>query len=208
MTLNAIVRKISKHDANVMVSIHLKSFQGFFLTFLGPKFLSILYQSIIEDPSGFGFITEKSGGAIAFVIGSTQPSGLFVRLLRKNWWQFSYSALPAFIKNPTILPRLFRAFSMPKQKMPSKNCATLMSIAVDPLYQGQGIGNLLVQAFLDEAHSRKVVMVNLTTDAENNETGNKFYQKLGFVKFRTYTTPEKRIMNEYIIELRENILNT
>lgn len=43
--------------------------------------------------------------------------------------------------------------------------------------------------------------MDLTTDRDNNEATNSFYQKLGFVCERTFMTPEGRAMNEYVIDL-------
>ncbi len=82
-----------------------------------------------------------------------------------------------------------------------ENCATLMSVAVAPDAQGGGIGKLLINAFLAEAKNRGVQQVNLTTDKVNNESVNAFYQKLGFNKIASFTTPEGREMNEYLIEI-------
>ena len=49
--------------------------------------------------------------------------------------------------------------------------------------------------------ARGVSSVSLTTDRDNNERTNDFYQKLGFELARTYVTPEGRAMNEYLIQL-------
>ncbi len=201
MSFHTPIRKITINDAKDIVFIHQKSFRGFFLTFLGPNFLRVLYQSISEDPSGIGFIAEVPSGTGAFVVGTTQPNGLYGRLLRKHWWQFGWTVLPAIVKKPSILPRLLRAFDMPGQELPTPKCGTLMSIAVDPSFQGQGLGKQLVVAFLAEAAKRGCTHVNLTTDAIGNEPTIAFYQKIGFDLYRTYTTPEGRRMNEYLIEL-------
>ena len=96
------------------------------------------------------------------------------------------------------------AFSKPRQEQVFEKCGLLMSIAVHPECQGQGIGKQLVNAFLEEAHQCGADYVNLTTDAENNDAVNIFYQSIGFNKYRTFTTPEKRIMNEYVIQLKKN----
>jgi ribosomal protein S18 acetylase RimI-like enzyme len=77
----------------------------------------------------------------------------------------------------------------------------LMSIAVLPETQGKGIGQALVRAFLDEAARRGLCQVDLTTDRDHNEATNCFYQNLGFTCERTFTTPEGRAMNEYVINL-------
>ncbi len=91
---------------------------------------------------------------------------------------------------------------MPKQELPAENCATLMSIAVDPAYQNEHIGRQLVNSFLIEAKSRGSEFVNLATDAVDNDGVNHFYRSVGFELFRTFFTPEGREMNEYLFDLR------
>jgi len=43
----------------------------------------------------------------------------------------------------------------------------------------------------------------LTTDAENNEKVNSFYQKLSWKIESTYKTSEGRVMNRYVLDLPE-----
>jgi GNAT superfamily N-acetyltransferase len=76
-----------------------------------------------------------------------------------------------------------------------------MSISVEPLLQGHGIGRILVSTFMEECRSRGCTHVNLTTDAVNNSETNTFYHQLGFELRQSFTTPEGRIMNEYVIPL-------
>ncbi len=182
-----------------LVEIHLLSFRNFFLTFLGPAFLRELYGAIVADPSGIGCVAWSEGRVSGFAIGTSHSAGLYARLLRRRWWRFGLAALPAFIRRPSILPRLLRAFSMPGQEPSGENNGTLMSIAVHPAFQGQGVGAQLVGAFLQEAAVRGLDGVDLTTDALENEPANRFYQGLGFGLKRSYVTPEGRKMNEYLI---------
>lgn len=198
------LRSAEPADILGVVSVHLSSFQGFFLTFLGPRFLTELYSAIQEDPSGIALVTQSEKGSLSgFVFGTTQPTGLYRHLLKRRWWRFGWAALPAFLRSPSILRRLIRAFSMPGQELPAEHCGTLMSIAVDPNAQGQGIGKALVRAFLREAKKRGLQTVNLTTDAVNNDSTNAFYRSQGFVLHQTYSTPEGRPMNEYLFRLAE-----
>jgi ribosomal protein S18 acetylase RimI-like enzyme len=195
------IRYTKQTDCDEIVQVHLASFKGFFLSFLGSRFLRVFYSSLISDDKSIAFVSENGGQIGGFVVGSMQPNGFYSRLLRRDWWRFGWAAFPAYVRQPTIFPRLLHAFRMPKQELPAENCATLMSIAVDPVFQGQGIGKLLVKAFLDEARSRGSQYVNLTTDAVDNDAANHFYQSLGFEQVRQYTTPEGRSMNEYLIKV-------
>src|SRR5206468_2431104 len=89
----------------------------------------------------------------------------------------------------------------PSQAPSRSGHGLLMSIAVSPAAQGTGIGRKLVRCFLEEAQERGLQYVDLTTDRMNNDIVNRFYQGLGFVCVRSYTTPESREMNEYEIQL-------
>ena len=119
-------------DVELCVQVHQQAFPGFFLTFLGPSFLKELYSAILLDASGIGFLSEMDGKPLGFVIETSNPTGLYSRLLRKRWWNFGIASLGALAKKPDILPRLLRAFTMPGQKIAVPICGTLMSIAVYP----------------------------------------------------------------------------
>lgn len=201
MSYHVTVRPALASEVAMLVAIHLRSFQGFFLTFLGSAFLHELYIAIITDRSGIGFVAQSQDSVIGFVVGIEQPDGFYRRLLHQRWWRFAFAALRPLLSRPLILPRLLRAFSAPATVNHTDKRGTLMSIAVSPDAQGSGVGKKLVQAFLQEAAYRGLYQVDLTTDRENNEIANRFYQKLGFVCVRSFTTPEGRAMNEYVIDL-------
>jgi hypothetical protein len=59
----------------------------------------------------------------------------------------------------------------------------------------------LVVAFIEESKKRNLKKIHLTTDKDNNDSTNLFYQSLGFECVRSYATPEQREMNEYQLEL-------
>jgi ribosomal protein S18 acetylase RimI-like enzyme len=107
------------------------------------------------------------------------------------------------LRRPSIIPRLLRAFSKPDETGSEEGCGTLMSIAVSPQTQSRGVGQMLVWAFIREAARRNLRSINLTTDQDNNERANLFYQKLGFTCSRSFVTPEGRRMNEYSITLNQ-----
>jgi ribosomal protein S18 acetylase RimI-like enzyme len=189
------------HDVALVVKAHLASFPGFFLTFLGPAFLAEFYTGILTDPSGIAFVSEEDGQIAGFVAGTSQPAGFYMRLLRQRWWWFGLASIKPVLRNPRIVPRLLRALTMPGQARSAEGEGTLMSIAVLPDKQGQGIGQALVRAFLSEAAQRGLAKVNLTTDQVNNDAANHFYQRLGFSCVRHFLTPEDRQMNEYVTDL-------
>jgi ribosomal protein S18 acetylase RimI-like enzyme len=192
------IRQMQSSDTEIVVGIHLASFQGFFLTFLGRRFLSELYASIIVDITSIAFVYGKENRILGFVAGTAEPADFYKRLLRSRWWRFALASLLPVLKNPLIILRLLRAFQKPQDGPSQIDTGTLMSVAIIPEAQGRGVGKALVKAFLDEATNRGLKYIDLTTDKNNNDSVNHFYQHLGFQCARTFITPEGREMNEYV----------
>jgi ribosomal protein S18 acetylase RimI-like enzyme len=184
--------------------VHIASFPGFFLTFLGPHFLSHFYSGICKAPEGIAFVFLNAAGLPAgFVAGSSNPRGFYSRLLKRDWLRFAFASVGAIMRKPSVIRRIVRGLSHPAGNPVGGDVAGLFSLGVSPELQGTGAGKLLVQAFLQEARSRGCERVFLTTDRDNNEAVNAFYQKLEFRIVRQYATPEGRYMNEYWIDLGE-----
>jgi ribosomal protein S18 acetylase RimI-like enzyme len=191
-------------DVPEVVNTHLKSFTGFFLSFLGYQFLRELYVGILKDSAGIAYVYEDQGHILGFVAGTSQPAGFYSRLLKRRWWRFGLASLVPILKNPLIVPRLLQAFRKPQDVSDQPDAGTLMSIAVSPDSQGRGLGQALVKAFLKEAADRGLKYVDLTTDKNNNDSVNQFYRRMGFRCSRTFITSEGREMNEYVIDTQRS----
>jgi ribosomal protein S18 acetylase RimI-like enzyme len=197
-----MIRNMSSENIKQVVSIHLKSFPGFFLSFMGTRFLSLYYNGVVEAPEGIAFVyLNKAGDPAGFVVGTSNPRGFYSRLLKRDWLKFSFASLGAICRRPAAIVRIARGFLHPGENPAGDEVAGLFSIGVLPELQGTGAGKALVRAFQDEAKKRGCKKVFLTTDAEGNEAVNSFYRKLGFTVERQYNTPEGRKMNEYWISL-------
>jgi ribosomal protein S18 acetylase RimI-like enzyme len=198
--------KIKNRHLDKIVEIHMSAFSNFFLTFLGPLFLREFYKSFIYDQTGIGFVAEDSQthDVLGAVVGPLVPAGYFKRLLKKRWFAFCLASSVAVLKRPTIIKRLFRAVFYRGDAPAGQQRALLSSIAVSPKTQGQGVGQALVKRWVDEVRRRGGTGCYLTTDAENNEKVNSFYQKLGWKIESTFKTPENRVMNRYIFDLLRN----
>ena len=207
MADNLHIRPLNSDDLSSVVEVHLHSFPGFFLTFLGPGFLRLLYRNIAGDPEGILLVAEADNTLAGFVAGVTRRSGFYRRLIQRQKWAFAWAAGGAVARRPSILPRLWRALRRPTEAAESATEACLMSIAVHPEFQGRGVGTQLVEAFCQELAQRGTPAVCLTTDRDNNEATNQFYQRLNFKLARSFITPEGRAMNEYVRNLQEDRLH-
>lgn len=204
MTFDVI--KIEERHLADIVTIHIKAFPTFFLTFLGPRFLKEFYKSFIYDQAGIGFVAidNVTGNVLGAVVGPFTPQGYFKRLLKKRWYVFCLASISSVLKKPIIIKRLFRAIFYRGEAPTGPQRALLSSIAISPQVQGQGIGHALVKRWIQEVAHRGGSGCFLTTDAENNNSVNRFYQKLGWKIESTYITPENRKMNRYVFDLPQN----
>lgn len=197
-----MICKLKAKDVEQIVAVHLASFPGFFLSFLGGRFLSLFYSSICSAPEGISFVyLNKTGIPAGFVAGTSNPGGFYSRLLKRSWLKFAIATLIPILKRPSAIIRVARAVFHPSDNPIGDDVAGLFSIGVLPELQGIGAGKKLVQAFLVEAKERGCKRVFLTTDSDNNDVVNGFYTSLGFTVLRQYVTREGRRMNEYWITL-------
>ena len=188
-------------DVGSVVALHLAAFPSFFLSFLGPAFLRQLYRGILDDPEGLAVVAERDGRLTGFVAGVASQGGFYRRLIRGRLVQFGLASIIPVLRRPTIVPRLLRALRKPADSASSIASASLMSIAVAPSEEGKGTGQALVRAFCDALARKGIAAVCLTTDRDENDRTNRFYQRLGFTLGRQFTTAEGRRMNEYVMEL-------
>lgn len=182
---------------NEVVEVHMSSFQGFFLTFLGRGFLRQLYQGFVEHHESGLIIAQNDEHVIGFLAYSRNLSAFYKFLIKKHLFVFAFYSMGGFVRNPTIFFRLLRALKYSKEVKREENYIELSSIGVQTSYENFGIGSQLIAEFKRHVMESDAEYIKLETDADNNEKANRFYQKNGFELENTYETPEKRKMNEY-----------
>lgn len=197
-----IIKPLERQHIQSVVQVHQRSFFGFFLSFLGPRFLKEFYNAFIREDSGIALmvIDATNGHVLGFVVGTTHPNGFFKRLLKERWWAFCLASVSALMRKPTSALRLFRALFYRGTPPSGKVRALLSSIAVDPDSGGRGLGKALVESWVEEVRKRGMPGCYLTTDAEGNDPVNHFYERCGWKVESTYVTPEGRKMNRYILD--------
>lgn len=195
------IRELEKRDksaVNEVVQIHLDTFQGFFLTFMGRGFLRQLYRSYCQhDASGLLGAFDEEEKLVGFLAYSSQLSGLYKFMIKKRLIPFAWYAMGAFFRKPKVFMRLVRAFLKPGESCREEAYIELASIGVNPETKGMGIGSQLVNGLKGRVDFKQFSYINLETDAVNNEAANRFYEKNGFVLHRKFQTHEGREMNEY-----------
>ena len=191
------VKSEEKELINDIVSIHLNTFTGFFLTFMGRGFLNQMYRSYCDhDESGL-LVAEEDGKAVGFLAYSGNCSGLYKFMIKTRLIPFGWYSVGAFFRRPSAFMHIIKAFLKPSEVKREEKYVELSSIGVDPAIKSKGVGSLLIDELKKIVDFNKFAYITLETDAVNNDGAIHFYEKNGFVRERMYETDEGRKMYEY-----------
>lgn len=191
------VKYDEKKLINDIVTIHLNTFTGFFLTFMGSGFLNQMYTSYCDYEEAGLLVAEEDGKAIGFLAYSSNFSGLYKFMIKTRLIQFGWYSIGAFFRRPSAFLHIISAFLKPGEAKREEKYVELSSIGVDPNIKSKGIGSLLIDSLKRKVDFTKFAYINLETDAVDNEGAIHFYEKNGFVRERMFETDEGRKMYEY-----------
>lgn len=199
--INFFIRNAGKNDLELISQLHILSFDNFFLSKLGRNFLKFMYNLFFIDKNGVLLVAvDDSGKLLGFAAGCLDKKKFDadVRTLNNMISGLFLSIIP-FIKNPLFfLKRVFRAlFSKSKYSRPN-NSAYLSSIAVNPKYNGNGIGRKLLLEFEKVALSHGYNSIDLTTDIKDNNKTLQFYFSNGYIVHDTLFVNTDREMYRLI----------
>ena len=194
------IQEISRWEhkpINEVVQIHLDTFTGFFLTFMGRGFLKQMYSAYCSHNKSGLYVAFADGKPVGFLAYSSDMSGLYKYMIKKRLIPFAWYAAGACLRKPKTFMRIVRAFLKPGESKREEAYVELASIGVSPHGKNQGIGTQLIQKLILETDFEKYAYICLETDVVDNDSVNQFYQRNNFAWVRTYETPEHRQMNEY-----------
>lgn len=194
------IRKVKSEEKkliNNIVTIHLDTFTGFFLTFMGRGFLNQMYQSYCDHSESGLLVALENGKTIGFLAYSENFSGLYKHMIKTRLIPFGWYSVGAFFRRPSAFMHIIRAFLKPGEAKRIEKYVELSSIGVDPKIKSRGVGSLLIDELKKQVDFNKFTYITLETDAVDNDGAIHFYEKNGFVKERMYETEEGRKMLEY-----------
>jgi len=196
------IQKIEKSHIPTVVKIHKEAFKGFFLTSLGENFLQVYYNAINKNKRGIllGYFDNEQ--LIGFCAATFLSSGFNSYLVKNNISKFVLIGFRLLFTKPFGLIRLFKNFTKSNAIFSDKGqYAELLSIGVDPDFQGRGAGRLLLIALEKELKDHGANQLSLTTDYCNNDKTLKFYKSLNFEIMYDFVAYPNRRMYRLIKEL-------
>lgn len=161
-----------------VAQLHCDYINKSFLASLGPRFLAMLYEAIDKDKSSVLIVKEVDGDIIGFVSGTAS-----LRPIYKSLLLHPFSLFMSLIRHVLSLPKLFKIFEI---LLLSKNNPVLaklpnhelLTIAIDPKYQGQGHAEDLFNSLCEYFKKVNVKSFKVIVGADLSRA-HAFYLKMG-----------------------------
>ena len=139
------VKSDEKKIIDEIVTIHLNTFTGFFLTFMGRGFLRQMYQSYCDHEESGLLVAEGDGKTVGFLAYSSDFSGLYKFMIKTRFVQFGWYSMGAFFRRPSAFLHIIKAFLKPSEVKRKEKYVELSSIGVDPNVKSKGVGSKLIE---------------------------------------------------------------
>lgn len=176
-----MINSLQKEHAAQVARLHIAGISSGFISSLGERFVTVLYEAIAESPHGFGFVAEDEGKVAGFVAFTTDINQLYKSILFKKGLRFVFLLVGKMVTLNRIkrvfqtlfYPNRVKSFDLPK--------AELLSIVISQDARGQGLGKQLCRTGLEACRKRGIEKVKVLVAADN-EAANKLYQACGFAR--------------------------
>ena len=202
----------SPSHAEEAARLHIDGQPGTFLSSLGPEVLTVLYRVLPQSSAGFGYAMMGSPageapadeapadeapvgeaivgeGLAGFVSATTGVGSLFVDVLTRRLGQFLPALARCYARHPRLIWRSAQTLAYPllvgHGADGAHSTAELLSIMVKPSLRSHGIGALLVNALVAECTARRIDLLDVTVDAQN-QGARRFYERHQFQMLRAF----------------------
>lgn len=175
--------KLNSNDYRAIAKLHCNHINQGFLATLGVPFLTLLYESIDKDSESVLLVERVDNSIVGFISGARGLSRIYKKLLLKPI-RLIYS-LKSCLLSPSKIYKIIEVLLIIKNSNISSDLPKheLLSIVVDPAYQGGGHAENLFKAlcshFKGEGIESFSIVVGSTLDRAHA-----FYRKMGSIPVR------------------------
>lgn len=161
-----------------VADLHIACMPDGFLTTLGPRFLSLMYQAIDEGESSVLILSREGDQIAGFVAASSSMAPIYRGMLQH--WPRLFSALLPSLFLPRRLRRILEIvrYSSSRELPVNRAQAELLSIGVDAPFRGRGHADQLYEDLCEHCRRRGIpefkIVVGVTL-----EQAHRFYRRMG-----------------------------
>ena len=158
---NIAITFLSPSHAEQVAALHVQGIRTGFISSLGLKFVTSLYESIASSESCFGCIAQKDKQVIGFVTFASDMNSLYRSVIKKKGFRFAL-LLAKNILSWKNIKQIFQTLLYPgkTQKM-DLPAAELLAVVVDEKARGRGLARTLIEKGLLQCQNRNIDKVKL-----------------------------------------------
>jgi ribosomal protein S18 acetylase RimI-like enzyme len=197
MSSEPVVRDLRPEDAEAVARLHIEGIHKGFISSLGLKFTTALYEAIAASPYGFGYVVELDGRVVGFATWATDLGALYKSVLLRKGHKLIFvlaRRLLSFKNIKRMCETLLYASRAEKMSFPP---AEFLSMAISPEGRRKGLASQLVQKGFAECARRGVDKLKILACADL-EAINKMYERLGFERV-TQIESHGVLSNVYVV---------
>ena len=189
------LQPLTLEDLRAVAVVHTAAFPESVLTQLGKQMVARYYEWQLTGPHQVSAVGAwDQSQMLGFYVGGTfrgalegflrsNRSALTLAVLRRPWLVVTN---PLFRERFLLASRILtkklrrkRAHAKPKAAAPRESAFGILAIAVDPAFQGQGVGQALMAEAEQIARTREFPKMTLTVDVHNQQAI-RFYERIGW----------------------------
>lgn len=207
------IRRMGPEQLPFVVAEHLKYFPDGFFARLGPSFLTAYCRTYLSSPHAAAYIAERDGEPVGFLVGVVAPEAHRRHVLEVHRRKLLVCAAAGLAVRPqltahflrTRLPRYCRKLlpGRPAEQAaagPRGTTAVLAHVAVVEHARSRGIGDALIDRFVEDAADAGCARVSLVTALGDDGAG-PYYERRGWVYRGETRTPDGRQLATYDLPL-------
>lgn len=179
------LHKLNISDYRAIARLHCDYINKGFLATLGVPFLTLLYEAIDKDSESVLLVERVDRRVIGFVTGTGELRKIYKQLLLRPL-QLIYSLKSSFL-SPSKIYKIIEVLLISKDSNTSSDLPKheLLSIVVNPVYQGRGHAENLFKALCSHFTKEGISSFRIVVGS-NLDRAHAFYKKMG-------STPVKEI---------------
>lgn len=194
------IRLAKKKDAVQIAVIHQQEINQGFLSQLGIKFLSKLYESMISSKNSFVVTAEKNDEVIGFISGCSNVKKFYKDFLKKYTLWTIIILLPKFL-NFTTIKKIIETLKYSNKTEKGLPETELLAIAVKKDFHGQGVAIKMFEFFINELKKNGVKKFRVVV-GKNLSRAIGFYEKVGFKFHSKITIHGNNLSRIYIYNIK------
>lgn len=196
-----IIRLANKIEANQIEKIHRREINQGFLSQLGVKFLSKLYEAMILSKNSFVVVAKENDEVIGFISGCSNVKNFYKDFLKRYTLWAIIILLPKFLNFATI-KKIVETLKYSKKEEKDLPETELLVIAVKKEFHGQGVAIKMFDFFINELKKRGIKEFRVVV-GENLSRAIGFYEKVGFKFHSNITIHQNNLSRIYIYTIKK-----